>query len=60
MTVKKKKLYLTPTLPRKMTRYRHIDSSSSYIPYIFNRSVIPENAKTIIILDEQEENSSGK
>jgi hypothetical protein len=60
MTVKKKKPYLTPSLPRKITRYRNIDSSSSYLPYIYNRTVSPENKQNLIILDEQEENSSGE
>jgi hypothetical protein len=60
MTVKKKKPYLTPSLSRKITRYRHIDSSSSYLPQIFNRAVSPDKGGNLVILDEQGENSSGE
>ncbi|NLL58775.1 MAG: hypothetical protein GX244_09730 [Firmicutes bacterium] len=60
MTVKKKKPYLTPSLPRKITRYRYIDESSSYLPHVFNQSAPSENGQNMVILDERGDNSSGK
>ena len=61
MTVKKKKPYLTPSLPRKITRYRYIDESSSYLPHVFNQSAPSENRQNMmVILDEEGDNSSGK
>ncbi|RJR20813.1 MAG: hypothetical protein C4582_08585 [Desulfobacteraceae bacterium] len=60
MTVKKKKLYLTPSLPKKISRYRNINNSSSYLPYIYHQTASPVHKHNLIILDEQEENSSGE
>lgn len=60
MSVHKKKPYLTPSLPRQVTRYRNIDNSSSYLPHFFNRAASPKNVQNLIIVDEQEENSSGE
>ncbi|MDO9535951.1 MAG: hypothetical protein Q7J85_11620 [Bacillota bacterium] len=59
MTVKKKKPYLPPSLPRKITKYRNVNNSSGYIPYLYTKSNILSFQKDNIIIVHEQDGSSG-
>ncbi|MBS4022914.1 MAG: hypothetical protein KGZ79_10950 [Dethiobacter sp.] len=57
MEIKKKLPPPIPSLPRHITRYRNINESSAYIPYIYRQSAF-DCRKNLIIVDEQEDTSA--
>ncbi|GEM_PF-3042596 len=62
MSVKRKKLYLShslpPSLPKKVNRYRNINNSTSYIPASYNQKQSTSQKNNIVIVDEQDGSSS--
>jgi len=59
MIVKKKKSSLPPSLPRKITRYRNINNSSGYAPFLYTESSFLWSQKDNLIIVDEQDGSSG-